>query len=311
MVEKVSAVIIPCSSRKRLKPEAWARAVSVPRMPQVEFETAWRLKLASLTRTLAAKDLYCGRGASLGRQAAHAATAPLYMASAGLGLVRASEIVPTYGITVARRGEDSVPKRIVGGFDPGAWWSGVSAGPMSTNLERLMSDSTGGLTLVALSGPYAELLKHSLSLLPDRLIADLRIFGWRLHRVLPPILHNSIMGYDARLERVLPGTQTDFAQRALAHFVQFVLPLGEGDAERHRRFVSESLTGLAFPHRVARPRASDPEILNWLRRPEQVGGGVGSLLRRIRNSGIACEQSRFSRLYAKARDRVSEGGMGQ
>lgn len=303
---RVAAVIIPCSSRKRLEPEAQARAVSLPSVPQSELETAWLDRLRSFVRPVAAGDLYSGRGALLGRQASRAASAPLYIASAGLGLVGAGVMVPAYGITAARRGEDSVSSRVLGRFDPGAWWSAVCKGPMSTTLEHLLGDAGRGITLVALTGPYAALLGPSLAGLPDALVASLRIFGWRLQQVLPPTLHGSIMGYDGRLEAALPGTQNDFAQRALTHFVDRVLPLGDGDRERHRRRVEESLSGLWAPRRVARPRASDAELLDWLSRPEQAGGGIGGLLRRVRDEGIACEQSRFSRLHAQARERTNE-----
>lgn len=306
---QVFAVIVPCSNRKRIVPEARARAVSLPIATQSELETAWLERLAVLKRSVAAQALYSGRGALLGRQAARAASAPLYIASAGLGLVGAEVMVPAYGVTVANRGDDSVPARVSGRFDPSSWWSAVCKGPMSTTLDLLLSEAKGRVTLIALTEPYAAMLGPSLAALPDGVITCLRVFGWRLQKVLPSALHDSIIGYDARLEAVLPGTQVDFAQRAMAHFVDRVLPLGEGSSAQHRLRVSGLLSGLAFPHRVVRSRRSDAEIQEWLGRPEQAGGGVAGLLRRLRDMDIACEQSRFSRLYAEARKLTSEGGI--
>ena len=307
----VAAVMIPCSSRKRLKPDLPARAVSLPRASQCELETAWLSRLNALERPVAARELYSGRGVLLGRQAARAASAPLYIASAGLGLVSDDAMVPAYSITVARRGDDAILSRAVGRFDPGAWWAAVCAGPISTTLEQVLASGEGRIALVALTKPYAAMLADSLMGLPERVVAGLRLFGWGLRDDLPAPLHGSIMGYDARLESTLPGTRSDFAQRALTHFVANVLPLGAGNRERHRDLVEQVLGSPKAPHYATRARASDAEILAWLRRPAQASGGIGRLLRCIRDEGIACEQFRFSRLHAQARQQRSEGAMCQ
>jgi hypothetical protein len=303
----VGAVIAPCSSRKTLESPKQARAVSMPISSQTTLETAWVARLKTFERVVAAQDLYSGRGAALARRAAHKASASLYIVSAGLGLVAGSERVPAYGMTVARRGDDSIPIRVTGRFDPSAWWSAVCSGPISTTLERVLTQSQGRVTLLALTKPYAAMVGCSLAALPEELVADLRIFGWRLQDNLPASLHRSVMNYDARLEAALPGTRNDFAQRAMAHFVEVVLPMGGADSETHRRQIEVALAGLVAPERVARPRASDNEILDWLGQAAQAGGGVGRLLRRIRDQGIACEQSRFARLHGQFRQRVKEG----
>jgi len=303
----VGAVIAPCSSRKRFESPTQARAVSLPISSQTTLETVWLTRVNTFKRVVAAQELYSGRGAALARRAAHKATASLYILSAGLGLVAGSERVPAYGMTVALRGDDSIAMRVTGRFDPSAWWSAVCSGPISTTLERVLIQSQGRLTLLALTKPYAAMVSGSLAALSEELATGLRVFGWRLQDNLPVSLHGSVMNYDARLEACLPGTRNDFAQRAMAHFVDVVLPMGGADSETHRRQIEVALTGFVAPERVARPRASDDEILSWLGQTAQAGGGVGCLLRRIRDQGIACEQSRFARLHAQSRQRMKEG----
>lgn len=299
----IGAIVAPCSSRKRIRSPRQACAVSLPVAPQDKLETAWLAKLNTFERRVPARELYRGRGAGLARQCADKASAPLYIVSAGLGLVIGSENVPTYGVTVARRGDDSILKRVRGRFDPTAWWAAVCSGPFSTTFDRVLERSQDRITLLALTKPYAAMVAASLAALPEELAAGLRIFGWRLQDDLPASLHRFVMNYDARLEASLPGTRNDFAQRAMAHFVDVVLPMGGVDLETHRREIEISLAGLVAPERVARPRVSDDEILGWLGQPGQAGGGVGRLLRRIRDQGIACEQSRFARLHAQSRER--------
>jgi hypothetical protein len=302
----VAAVIAPCSSRKKTPPQTQARAVSLPFTRQPDLETAWLSRLKTFKQLIPAQDLYRGRGACLARLAACKTSAPLYIVSAGLGLVPGNQKVSAYGVTVARRGDDSIPMRTAGQFDSAAWWSAVSSGPVSTTLERLLTQSKGHITLLALTKPYAAMLSDCLTALPRQLTAGLRIFGWRLEDELPSSLHRYIMNYDARLEASLPGTRIDFPQRAMVHFVDMVIPMGGADCEVHRQRVEVALAGLIAPERVARPRASDDEILNWLGQAAQAGGG-GRLLRRIPDQGMACEQSRFARLHAQFRQMVKEG----
>ncbi len=158
LIGTVAAVIIPCSNRKRLRPTPEARAVSLHRATQVDLETAWLQRLDKLERVVTAGDLYSGRGALLGRQSARAVSAPLYIASAGLGLVNSDELVPAYGVTVAGRGDDSIRARVIGRFDLAGWWSAVCAGPMSSTLEHVLAGVEGRITLLALTKPYAAML---------------------------------------------------------------------------------------------------------------------------------------------------------
>jgi hypothetical protein len=143
----VATVIAPCSSRKTLESPPQARAVSLAISSQGAVETAWLARVKTFERVVAAQDLYSGRGAALARRAAHKASASLYIISAGLGLVPGSESVPAYGMTVARRGDDSIPMRVTGRFNPSAWWSAVCSGPVSTTLERVLTQSQGHVTV--------------------------------------------------------------------------------------------------------------------------------------------------------------------
>ena len=212
----IAAIIAPCSSRKRIEASRQARAVSLPVALQKDLETAWLAKLKTFERLVPAQELYSGRGAGLARQCADKTSAPLYIVSAGLGLVIGSENVPTYGVTVARRGDDSIPMRVRGRFDPAAWWAAVCSGPISTTLERVLTQSQGRVTLLALTKPYAAMVGCSLAALSEELVTGLRIFVWRLQDNLPASLHRSVMNYDARLEAALPGTRIAASSKCTA-----------------------------------------------------------------------------------------------
>jgi hypothetical protein len=305
-VMTVAAVIVPCASRKRRTPDTQMRAFSLPNASQTGVINAWRSRLAEVPPDSHADDMYQGRGFLLARKSALAASAPLYVASAGLGLVDTRSRIPSYGISVIDRGDDSIPRRVVGKFDPHEWWNGVAAGPYSVPVKQLF-ESRKGIVLVALSRPYALMLGAALARLSPHFMKRLRIIGLRLAEVLPPTLHPMLMPYDERLEAVLPGTRADFAQRALYHFVTTCLPVASGQIEDDRRTVERHLLGKELPARPRRPSVPDHTLLEIIKRHLPQARGIAHLLATVRHAeGIACEQKRFARLY-----RMAKSGQGK
>ena len=104
------------------------------------------------------------------------------------------------------------------------------------------------------------------------------------------------MPYDARLDSLSPGTRTDFAQRALAHFARSIP--ATADAVRDAKAVAAALACHSAPERIERPRADDEILIMAIRRHLRATSGIGRILRRLREQDqIACEQRRFTRLY--------------
>lgn len=292
-----SAVIVPCTSRKCVLPSEQAIAVSLPLGSQDEVETAWYRQISELPLACRADTLYAGRGFNLAKRAAASARAPLYVASAGLGLVAADETIPTYGLTVAAGTPDSVGGRVDGEFDVVRWWRAISQSPFSAAIDDLPG---GPLAVVAaLSRPYARMMAAEFEGVRDP--GRWRFIGVGLESILPPSVRRSVLPYDQRLEGLRPGTRADFPQRALVHFVEEILRHDpSGDLEAHAAAVDAALSEATAPVRARRPRKDDAEIREAIRRRlgSETGTGIGRLLRSLRvEDGIACEQARFGRLY--------------
>jgi hypothetical protein len=102
----------------------------------------------------------------------------------------------------------------------------------------------------------------------------------------------------------LPGTLSDFAQRAMRHFVQAVLPRAPagGDATSHQVAVEQSLIGLRSQADIRRNRVPDGEIIELIARHwTRADGKSARMLRLLRDQlGLACEQGRFARLFQEA-----------
>lgn len=301
----VATVVAPCSASKCVQISPLARAVSLVQAPQVEVETAWRRRVIDLPASIAAGDLYCGRGFATARQAATRIGADFVVASAGLGLVRSSRIVPAYGLTVVgRTGPDALRGRVLGQFDPTSWWRGLQGGPYATAFRDVFEGV--GLVIMALSHAYAQLLTDDLAALDEAHLGRVRIVGAGLAPHLPQRVRNAtLLPYDDRLDAYRPGVRGDFCQRALAHFVDLLASAdartrAANDIAAHRTLVEAAL-GRPHVGTPPRTRVSDEVIAQRISarlRADARRPGVALLLRTIRDEdGIACEAARFSRLY--------------
>ena len=296
-----AAVITVCTHRKRAQPSFAATPVSLPLGSQEAVQTAWIEKIRTAPTNAAANELYAGRGFGLAIEAAKIASGKLYILSAGLGLVAGDQQIPVYGLTVSGGHTDSVSSRVTGRLDVASWFSAVLSSPYSEPWTDVVSENSGRI-LVALTRPYARMVGQSLSTLEPQALARLRIFGASLASDLPASLHPALTPYDHRLNAVFPGTCADFPQRALLHFVRSVAIRHDAqDRDADHAAVAAALRGVAAPDRLHRPRRTDEEILQLIAMRLRSLSGIAQILRALRDEdGVACEQSRFSRLYRTA-----------
>lgn len=294
----ITSVITTCTSRKSVRPTRPSTPVSLTKGPQAALQIAWIERLSKLPARHSVSQLYAGRGFGLAEGAAASVGAGLYVLSAGLGLVASDSQVPVYGLTVSPGHAESVVARVEGDFDPAAWFEVLLKGPYSIQWADTFGDSRGRV-LIALTRPYAEMVGSSLRALPPRSLARLRIFGASLSAFLPREVQCAAMPYDARLDAITPGTRADFSQRALDHFVrEIACKVGYQDIEADSEAVRRTLAKVTAPERARRPRRTDDEILRLIRKQLRSQSGIARVLRALREQdGVACEQSRFSRLY--------------
>lgn len=234
--------------------------------------------------------------------------AGFYVVSAGLGLISASAKIPSYSLTVVPGSEDCVLARVAGSPSASDWWRELSkASPFDTRLLDVTRAHRGPV-LMALPVNYISMLADDLLSLPDRTRTRLRIFTLSPKSTIPEGLRPFVLPYDQRFDGAgspLPGTRGDFAQRALGHFVDVVLPSHpKGDFDTHSRAVERILLGLCPPQIPSRTKCSDSEISELIHKHwTDALGQSGRMLRYLRdNLGIACEQSRFRDLFRSAKE---------
>jgi hypothetical protein len=96
---------------------------------------------------------------------------------------------------------------------------------------------------------------------------------------------------------LVPGTKSDFAQRALVHFANHIAG-GLADLAVDIAAVTRALAAAEPPPRIVRAPASDAELLKLIRTRLSPSASASRLLRLLRDEDqIACEQSRFAKLF--------------
>jgi len=302
-------VITACTNRKRVAAPVGLKAASLTPGSLASVAEAWLGRLRSATPAVKAEGLYAGRAFAEARRIANDGN--LYIVSAGLGLVQAQAEVPAYGLTIAAGTADNVLARVIGPAAPVDWWRlGPARSPFNIDVLELAEQHPGVLILAALPSGYLLMVAADLTRLADRTDGRLRLFCAAPPADMPEALRMAVMPYDTRFDgpdSPLAGTLSDFAQRAMRHFVESVIPSASaGSTASHHTAVRDALANLRAPACITRGRASDSEIIeliasHWGR----ADGKSTRMLRLLRDQlGVACEQGRFVRLFQAAASRA-------
>lgn len=300
----MTVILTACTMRKRFSPDPSLVATRLSSGPLRSVGEEWRSRVAGAVGVAEARNVYAGRGMLEAKNAALKANAGLFIASAGLGLVEATDVIPAYDLTVAKGTPSSVLSKLPVGTTEQEWWDEISTQDKIARFEaRLKTDRA--LLLVALPANYLKMLSRFLKSLSAFAEGRIRIFTGSEQIQVDAYVKPYLMPYDRRLDGgPAPGTLGDFAQRALRHFVNEILPASpSGDESDHAARVLSALNRWERPVAKAGTRLNDESLLKTIREEwDSVDGRSTQLLRKLRDDlGIACEQGRFAKLAAAVR----------
>lgn len=304
-------VITNCTGRKKGEYGVSPKMDSLGCLTVEELASSWVSSLRERRMPEAyVRDYYGGRGFAEALCAADFLGAPLGVVSAGLGLVYGDEFVTPYDLTITS-GPNSVRGHLVDlGLSTSDWWGALNvAWNRSYPFSRLFGFFGPVTVLVALPSTYLAMVQDELAGLDLRFVKRLRIFTSASGVAnLPSELIPQVIPYDSRLESAFPGTQSDFPQRALRHFVT-ILNGHLLEVNQAKILVSSAMSNLRPRVLPDRKRLSDDEIRDVLRRSWSTYEGHSSkLLRYLRDTAlISCEQGRFRGLWLEVRAEYSKG----
>jgi hypothetical protein len=306
-------IIATCTSRKRL-PIPQALHLRTVRDHDLSARArAWcELLERDPSPIRPAAELYAGdlwrvvQSLPVAAQAAGYET-ELWILSAGYGLVSATAPLHAYSATFARGHQDSTPDSAHVETGNQAWWASLTewGGPVPgavRSLEGLARRDPGAAMLVLGSPDYIRAVEKDLLgaadsfRKPERLVV-VTSRGMKGGRLDPHLIVS-----DVALQCRLGGARTSIHARV----ARLLLQSARNGEWTVRRLRSQYRAAQAEAPRVAiarRPRLSDQEICRFIigKLSEDSSVSATGLLRRLRQAGWSCEQSRFKELVAGVR----------
>ena len=313
MRRQILQVIASCTDRKRGEPEPSHRLGAHP--VGSRRASSWARALVRGTSTTPAGDLYVGNHWSVARSIAETAPArgwcqvELWAASAGYGLVGYDEPVRCYSATFAPRHPDSVITLDAPGTpaeQARAWWTALRQIPRTsgrpTSVADLVTTTPEATLLIFASSPYLHAMESDLLAARQRLQEPSRLIIVTNEGYRPGRLAESLVTSSAPMRGELGGQLTSLHARVARYLVENIPPT-RFRADEARSLVERLRTRSSIEPLPHRSTLTDQQVITFIRTELRGTDGLSAsrLLRSLRDSGRACEQKRFKRLFDHAR----------
>lgn len=312
-------IVLNCTNRKRVPDSGFPRLRDVTGDIQGRVGR-WTARIDATAPTLDAADLYAGEYWRAGRDLMDAASlhfnTNLWVLSAGLGLINGRDRVCAYGATLGSSHPDSVIPPGLSGRSRDmrrAWWTAISTwpGPAHAGAPRTLGElAVAGREAVILvcAGPdYIDAVAVDLATASVALVepSHLLVFASGPPK---PGLESSWVQVPGRLRMQLGGSMTSTGPRTARAVIGAYSTAGRLTPGTARAIVN-LLVGSAAPlPQYDRKRLDDQGITEWIISALQADRHAtkSPALREFRDQGMACEQSRFGRLFDCAQRGVRE-----
>jgi hypothetical protein len=298
-------IVTNCTARKRGAKAALVMDAGLLGPTLADTVAQWQAAVAGCTAVQSALDCYAGRSIAEVRRAAQPLNASLFFVSAGMGVVPAEALIPAYDLTPAQAA-GGLKSALAHHHATAAQWWHLLTGAGLSRLIRMRADE---YVLVALPATYLRMLAFDLAEIRPEDASRLRIFTSPAGTLeIPETLRSVVMPYDARLESVsgFAGTQADFPQRALRHFVERWHGTDQS-LPTSRALVAHALAPYAARHTPRRQRLGDSQVKALIRQHwHSCQGRSAQLLRALRDKeSVACEQGRFAQIWREIQQEIT------
>ncbi len=227
----------------------------------------------------------------------------LWIASAGYGLIKADTLIESYDATFAKGSKESVA-------DEGKTqcWDLLALRKRShaANLTALAVENPNDLLAVALSSTYLKALETDLlnvaSLLPREQLFLISASATKKQSELS-CFH---LPADARLVNKLGGNLISLNARIALHLLEKET-LHKWNRNKIDKYFNESTKNQLPFKKFKREKLTDEQIVSFIteqisratKQENKTGFSQTRLLRQLRDTGHACEQTRFRKIFEK------------
>jgi hypothetical protein len=294
-------VVVTCTDRKRLPVPTELQLRSVATSD--DRFGAWRRRLEQAERLTPALDLYSGEAWHVVRGLAPVTalgnTVNRWVISAGYGLVGVDTRLSPYGAAFSASKPDSVSQSETTTTSNANWWARL------TDWDLQGDDSPRSITALTDANPEAIIVVACSEVYLRAIREDLERAAKHTSQlfVISPS-GTCDAGHripcDARLQTKLGGSRMSMNNRALKHLLDSSATHSFDPQLIDKEFRSVLDKGTIVSY--SRAPMTDDEVRRFIRRllkdPNEARPAKSSALRYLRDTGKACEQKRFGRLWA-------------
>ena len=310
-------LVVTCSDRKT-RPVPRSRMLRSVRGHRIDDRIRrWIETLEDCSEeSLPAVELYAGDHWQVVKSLEDVASARgldprVWIASAGYGLIPLRGAVRSYSATFAANHPDSVAAGANGGDPRGLaqqWWAALSLWRredtgMPRSLRAVAAQEPNGALLVAASSNYVRAASADLEAAANVLRSSDSLAVFSAATASLGALERFLVPSSARLQALLGGARQSLNVRLLKRALE--------EASQDTKLTAPVLRAWAKELATMQPPApkydhipmSDDEVRHYITSSLQQNASAKhtALLRQLRDSGRACEQSRFRRLFEEVR----------
>ena len=262
-----------------------------------------------------ALDLYQGDHWSTLKRLANTASergyhVRLWVVSAGYGLIPATASIFSYSATLVAGNPDSVIAQSGNRSQLREWWNRIASwsGPavgMPRTIEGLVRSAPRSVVLLIVPLSYIDALQDDFERALEIPGAHARVILISASAKIPTSLRPQSLRFRSTLREKLGGTMhalgARVAEAALWGSEDITMAALQNTLDKIQEAPAEA--DLAEPAVRRRAHLSDEDLISWIIEQRRLNPRVAktALLRQLRDtSQIACEQSRFSGLFASA-----------
>ena len=320
MSSRVANIVVTCTKRKSVSVENCLQLGRVTGKSVDGLATQWIRRLnEATTESLPADNLYSGDHWQIAQSLKDVANCQrvevrLWVCSAGYGLIPSWAPVKPYSATFSTHHKDSVLRRLAplgtGGLQDWwcklANWEGPTPGEPRT-LSDLARDAKRSPLIIVASDVYLRAvgtdLENARSSLVDPRLLTIVSAGGSPSDVLRP----NFLPCNARLQSLLGGALMSLnirvVRRILSHVKRWPLRCDDLAVE-----FQELIDAQPEVEQPQRKPMTDEKVRQFVRRHLVQNRLLcaSPLLRQLRQSGFACEQKRFGKLFLQVRKQFHE-----
>lgn len=311
-------ILAYCSERKRIPPPTTLQLRNIKVDGSSLRARSWWEEIERITSVnttkIRALELYSGGYWSVVKKLPIAASlvgfsAQLWVISAGYGLVSANALLQPYAATFTISHPDSVTTTSSSTLDLTdnlqEWWNALSQydGPEKgepRSIKALVNQYPHDPILIIASPSYlraiakdvTEAISHHEE--PDRFV----ILSSQCQSWMNKIIQNQLIKVEARLQSQFGGALTEIHARTAEQILR-AIPPSDFNLSTVNELMETWLSVAPLRPQLNRSRLSNESVVNfieeYLKTVPQIS--CSALLRILRDSGQACEQSRFKNLF--------------